>query len=139
VVLSYERWFFPTWSSIKLVPEVVIADDLLVIHGDMVRGKGGYTARAHMEKWQSSTLNSHTHRMGSTVRRIPAVGSRIEGVQRSYEIGCACSLSPVYASVPDWTNGFAIVAHDEQSYAVELVSVVGGRASVAALGSSLAA
>jgi hypothetical protein len=138
-MLSYERWFFPKWSSIRLVPHVVIADDLLVIHGDMVRGKGGYTARAHMEKWQSSTLNSHTHRMGSTVRRIPAVGSRGESVQRSYEIGCACSLSPVYASVPDWSNGFAIVAHDEQSYAVELVNVVGGRAAVAAIGSSLAA
>ena len=67
------------------------------------------------------------------------MGSRGESVQRSYEIGCACSLTPVYASVPDWSNGFAIVAHEDASYAVELVNVVGGRASVAALGGSLAA
>lgn len=137
--LSYEKWFYPKWSSIRLVDSVVIADDLLVLHGDMVRGKGGYSARAHMEKWQSSTLNSHTHRAGSTVRRIPAVGSRGEGVQRSYEIGCACDLSPVYASVPDWANCFAVVAHDAESYAVEIAHVVNGRASVAALGASLAA
>lgn len=137
--LSYQRWFYPKWSSIRLVESVVIADDLLVLHGDMVRGKGGYSARAHMEKWQSSTLNSHTHRAGSTVRRVPAVGSRGEGIQRSYEIGCACDLSPVYASVPDWANAFGIIAHDATSYGVEVVHVLNGRASVAALGASLAA
>jgi hypothetical protein len=137
--LSYPSWFFPKWSSIRLVESVVIADDLLVLHGDMARAKGGYSARAHMEKWQSSTLNSHTHRVGSTVRRIPAVGNRPEGVQRSYEIGCACDLSPVYASVPDWANAFAVIAHDDSSYGVELVHVTNGRASVAALGASLAA
>jgi hypothetical protein len=137
--LSYQSWFYPRWSTIRLVESVVIADDLLVLHGDMVRGKGGYTARAHMEKWQSSTLNNHTHRAGSTVRRIPAVGSRGEGVQRSYEIGCACDLSPVYASVPDWANAFGVIAHDATSYGVEIVHVTNGRASVAALGASLVA
>jgi hypothetical protein len=60
-------------------------------------------------------------------------------VQRSYEIGCACDLSPVYASVPDWCNGWAIISHDSDSYGVEVVQVVNGRASVAALGASLAA
>lgn len=138
-ILAYERWFFPKWSTITLVPEVVIADDLLILHGDMVRGKGGYTARAHQEKWMSSTLNSHTHRMGSTVRRVPARGSRPEGILRSYEIGCACNLEPVYTRVPDWTNGFAVIAHAAESYGVELCNVVNGRASVAAIGASLAA
>lgn len=137
--LSYQRWFFPKWSTIKLVQEVVIADDLLILHGDMVRGKGGYTARAHQEKWMSSTLNSHTHRMGSTVRRVPARGTREEGILRSYEIGCACDLSPCYSRVPDWANGFAIITHDATSYGVELVNVTAGRASIAALGASLAA
>lgn len=138
-LLSYQRWFYPAWSSIQLVDSVVIADDLLVMHGDIVRGKGGYSARAHMEKWHSSTLNSHTHRAGSTVRRIPAVGSRGEGVQRSYEIGCACDLSPVYAAVPDWANAWGIISHDGEGYGVEICHVVNGRASIAALGASLAA
>lgn len=138
-LLSYERWFFPTWSSIRLVPSLVIADDLLVIHGDMARAKGGYSARGHMEKWQSSTLNSHTHRIGSSARRIPAVGSRVEAVQRAYEIGCACSLAPTYVTAPDWANGFAIISHDDERYGVEICHVIGGKASVAALGASLAA
>jgi hypothetical protein len=139
--LSYEAWFFPKWSSIRIVPSLVIADDLLVIHGDMARANGGYSARGHAEKWQSSTLNNHTHRSGSSIRRLPAVGSRPEGIRRAYEIGCACDLSPVYSSAPDWANGFAVISHDEPAglYGVELVQVVGGRASVAALGSSLAA
>lgn len=137
--LSYASWFYPKWSTIRMVDHLVIADDLLVLHGDLVRGKGGYSARAHMEKWQSSTLNSHTHRSGSTVRRVPAVGSREEGVQRSYEIGCACDLNPVYASVPDWATGFGIIAHDTNGYGIELVQVVNGRASIAALGASVAA
>lgn len=138
-MLSYERWFYPKWSGITLVQEVVIADDLLVLHGDMVRGKGGYTARAHQEKWMSSTMNSHTHRQGATTRRIPARGTRGEGIYRSYEIGCACDLSPCYSRVPDWACGFAIVSHDDTSYGVELVNVTGGRANIAALGASLAA
>jgi hypothetical protein len=138
-LLSYQRWFYPTWSSITLVDSVVIADDLLVLHGDMARAKGGYSARGHMEKWQSSTLNSHTHRIGSSTRRIPAVGNRIEAVQRAYEIGCCCALSPSYASAPDWANGFAVVSHDAGHYGVELVHVVNGKASIAALGASLAA
>lgn len=138
-ILSYQRWFYPKWSSIRLVQEVVIADDLLILHGDMVRGKGGYTARAHQEKWMSSTLNSHTHRMGSTIRRVPARGTREEGILRSYEIGCACDLSPCYSRVPDWANGFAVISHDADSYAVELVNVTGGKANIAALGVSLAA
>lgn len=138
-LLSYQRWFYPSWSNIRLVEHVVIADDLLVLHGDMARAKGGYSARGHMEKWQSSTLNSHTHRIGSSTRRIPAVGSRAEAVQRAYEIGCACSLSPCYASAPDWANGFGIVSHDDSHYGVEIVHVVNGKASIAALGASLAA
>lgn len=138
-ILSYERWFFPKWSGITLVNEVVIADDLLVLHGDMVRGKGGYTARAHQEKWMSSTMNSHTHRAGSTIRRIPARGTREEGVYRSYEIGCACDLSPCYSRVPDWANAFSVISHDDTSYGVEIVNVTGGKANIAALGASLAA
>jgi hypothetical protein len=139
--LSYVSWFYPRWSRLRLVPSVVIADDLLVLHGDIARKNGGYSARAHMERWQSSTLNSHTHRQGSSLRRIPAVGERAEAVQRAYEIGCLCDLSPSYASAPDWTNGFALVTHDEPAgdYAVELVTVSRGRCAVGALGKTLAA
>jgi len=138
-LLAYETWFYPEWCPIRLVESVVIADDLLVLHGDMVRQKGAYSARGHMEKWQSSVLHSHTHRMGQSVRRIPGIPGRPDAIQRAYEIGCLCTLNPSYASAPDWTNGFAIVQEGAGSYGVELVSVVDGVATIAALGQTITA
>lgn len=136
-LLAYETWFYPEWCPIRLVEQVVIADDLLVIHGDIVRKHGAYSARGHMEKWQSSVLHSHTHRMGMSARRIPSIPGRPDAVQRAYEIGCMCQLNPSYASAPDWTNGFAIVQHGVDGYGVELVTVTNGSATVAALGQTI--
>ena len=136
-LLAYETWFYPDWCPIRLVESVVIADDLLVIHGDLVRQKGAYSARGHMEKWQSSVMHSHTHRMGQSVRRIPGIPGRPDAVQRAYEIGCMCTLNPSYASAPDWTNGFAIVHEGDGTYGVELVTVVDGVATIAALGQTI--
>lgn len=140
-MLDYRTWFYPEWCPIELVESVVIADDLLVLHGDLVRKSGAYSARGHMEKWQSSVMHSHTHRIGQSVRRIPAVGTRLDGLQRAYEIGCMCSLTPSYVSAPDWANGFAIVSHDadEEEYGVELVTIQRGRAVVSALGQTVQA
>lgn len=138
-LLAYETWFYPEWCPIRLVESVVIADELLVIHGDIVRKNGAYSARGHMEKWQSSVLHSHTHRMGQSVRRIPGIPGRPDAVQRAYEIGCMCQLNPSYASAPDWTNGFAIVTEGDGSYGVELVTVSHGQATIVALGETITA
>lgn len=140
-MLDYRTWFYPEWCPIDLVESVVIADDLLVIHGDMVRKAGAYSARGHMEKWQSSVMHSHTHRIGQSVQRVPARGTRPDALRRAYEIGCMCSLSPSYVSAPDWANGFAIVSHDrdETDYGVELVTIQRGQAVVSALGQTVRA
>jgi hypothetical protein len=139
--LSYQSWFYPDWAPISLQENVVIADDLMVFHGDIVRKHAGYSARAHGEKWHSSVMHSHTHRMGSGVERIPSVGTRAEHVRRVYEIGCACNLTPSYVSAPNWTNGFAIIHHDadELGYGVELVTVTNRAAAVATLGCTVRA
>lgn len=140
-LLNYETWFYPTWAPIALVESAIIADDLLVLHGDMVRKHAAYSARGHAEKWHSSVMHSHTHRMGCSFERIPAVGNRPEHVRRAFEIGCMCSLKPSYVSAPNWTNGFAVIAHgaEQGEYGVELVSVQRGRAVVAALGQTITA
>ena len=138
-LLDYQTWFYPDWAPIRLVESVVIADDLLVLHGDLVRKHAAYSARGHSEKWHSSVMHSHTHRMGSSLERIPAVGNRPEAVRRSYEIGCMCNLQPSYVSAPNWTNGFAIIAHSDEEYGVELVNVSRGQAVVAALGQTIRA
>ena len=140
-LLRYEAWFYPEWCPIRLADHVLIADELLVLHGDMVRKHAAYSARGHAEKWHSSVMHSHTHRMGSSLERIPAVGNRSEQVRRAYEIGCMCDLNPSYVSAPNWTNGFAIVAHNDDpgGYGVELVNVVNDRAVVAAIGKTVIA
>lgn len=140
-LLRYETWFYPEWAPIRLAESVIIADDLLVLHGDLVRKHAAYSARGHAEKWHSSVMHSHTHRMGSSLERIPAVGSRAEAVRRAYEIGCLCNLQPSYVSAPNWTNGFAIISHDaeEQDYGVELVNIQRGQAVVCAAGMTIRA
>jgi len=132
-VMPYGNWWHPEWSRITMAHEVVLHDDLLVTHGDMARKWGGYTAKAHSEKYVNSVMHGHTHRMGSHYRRVPAVGTRGEQTIRAYEIGCMCRLNPGYTSVPDWTQGFAIVTGDGTDYAVELVHIANGAAAVGAL------
>ena len=140
-LLDYQTWFYPEWCPIRLQDHAMVADELLVLHGDMVRKHAAYSARGHAEKWHSSVMHSHTHRMGSSLERIPAVGNRPEQVRRAYEIGCMCDLNPSYVSAPNWTNGFAIIAHGEElgGYGVELVNVVKDRAVVATLGQTIIA
>jgi len=135
--MTYQRWWHPDWSRIEMLPEIVLHDDLLVTHGDMARKWGGYTAKAHSERYVNSVMHGHTHRMGSHVRRVPAVGVRGEQVIRAYEIGCMCQLNPGYTSVPDWSQGFAVVVGTGSSYAVELVNIIEGRATIAALSTTI--
>lgn len=137
--LAYERWWYPAWADIAHVPSVTVGD-LLVLHGYRARQHGGTTARIHSEDWQHSVVTSHTHRLGSGVRRIPAVDERPEGIRAWYETGAACTLSPHYAAAPpDWTNGCAILSEGDHGAGVELVTVVNGRAQVATLGQTIAA
>jgi hypothetical protein len=140
-LLEYQTWFYPEWCPIRLQDHVMVADELLVLHGDLVRKHAAYSALGHAQKWHSSVMHSHTHRMGSSLERIPAVGNRPEQVRRAYEIGCMCDLNPSYVSAPNWTNGFAIIAHGEEqgSYGVELVNVVKDRAVVTTLGQTITA
>ena len=135
--MAYQTWWHPEWSRIQMAPEVILHDDLLVTHGDMARKWGGYTAKAHSERYVNSVMHGHTHRMGSHVRRVPQVGSRGEQTIRAYEIGCMCRLDPTYVKVPDWSQGFAIVTGTEDVYAVELVHIANGTAAVGALQSTI--
>lgn len=138
-LLSYERWFFPKWSSIRLVESQMIADDLLVMHGDMVRSAAAFTAKASREKWMNSVLVNHTHRMGFSPKTVTAHAGRPTSYARAYENGCMCKLEVPYGVALDWQQGFAIVGEDGCNYSVEQVVIDNGRANVAALGKTLRA
>lgn len=137
--LSYNEWFFPKWSSIRLEDSVMVADELLVLHGDMVRSEAGYTAKASREKWMNSILVNHTHRMGFAPKTITKVHNKPTSYVRGYENGCLCVLEVPYGRALNWQQGFAIVSEDAGSFGVEQVIIDNGVANIAALGKTLRA
>lgn len=134
--LSYQAWWYPAWSRLRLVENHLLADDLLVMHGDIVRKHAAYSARATMEKWYSSVMHNHTHRQGSGAQAVPSIPGRAGTNLRFYETGCMCKLNPSYASAANWTQGFSIVREgtEPREYGVELVTIERGRAIVNTLG-----
>ena len=79
---------------------------LMVTHGSQVLKHSGQTGRAHFEKYGTSILIGHTHRLGIYYRR------NIRGVHAAYENGCLCRLDPEYVQAPDWQQGFSVVHVD---------------------------
>jgi DNA-binding transcriptional regulator YiaG len=109
--LSYQNVFMGKYAQrIKLVDYVELVPDFIVLHGDVVRGKGGASALGHLDKWHTNLMHNHTHRFGSTAKRLPAIGSVQEKQIYAFENSCACSLIPVYSSAPNWQNGFSIIS-----------------------------
>ena len=43
--MSYQAWWYPAWTRLALVESEVVANDLLVLHGDIVRKHAAYSAR----------------------------------------------------------------------------------------------
>jgi predicted phosphodiesterase len=76
---------------------------LMVTHGSLVSKHSGQTGRAHMEKYGTSILVGHTHRLGVYYRRD------VRGVHAAYENGCLCQLNPEYDQFPNWMQGFSVV------------------------------
>lgn len=138
--LSYENVFLgPYQKHVSLVDHVELTDDFIVLHGDVVRKNGGYSARGMLEKLQVSLMHNHTHRFGFTAQRIPAIGKRKDKQIYAWENAAACDLNPCYTSFPNWQNGFSIVGLDGQNFSVEQVMVNNGVANVATLGCTIKA
>lgn len=144
-LLSYENVFLGDYKDrVSLVDYVNVTDDFVVLHGDVVRKNGGYSARGMLEKFNISLMHNHTHRFGATAQRIPGIGKREDQQVYAWENACACDLTPIYASAPNWQNGFSIIGLDslsnsksQQPYSVEQVRVDNGVAHVATLGQTI--
>jgi hypothetical protein len=148
--LSYSSVFHPKWewSRLKLIEAdeqnasvVELPDQLFVLHSDIVRKNGGFSARGNYEKYGASTITNHTHRMGSSYQRISKFGSRPERQFMNYENGCACKLNPTYVTSANWQNGFSIVHYNEveDTAGVELVKINNKKANIVALGKTIKA
>lgn len=145
---SYARFFHPSDVDVRLVDDVVIAPEhpspLRILHGWKANANGGYTAKNSGDAIQGSVMVGHTHRLGESNRRVPAIVAGGETVRREhqhrrFEIGCGMLLGADYAPHADWTQGFAVIHHTARSYGVELVTVEDGRAVVGALGREVVA
>ena len=135
--LSYQNVFLGDYQDyVEYVDYVQLTDDFIILHGDVVRKNGGYSARGMFEKWYISLMHNHTHRFGMTAQRVPKLGNRENKQFYAWENGCMCDLDPVYASATNWQNGFSIIALSEMndSFGVEPVMVNDGVATVCSLG-----
>jgi hypothetical protein len=135
--LSYKKVFVPDWANVELVDAVELCNgNLHILHGDVVRKHGGQSGRGMMDKWYTSLMMNHTHRMGMTAQRVPGIGTRGDKFLYAYENGCACELKPSYATAANWQNGFSIIKTEGDSYGVEQVSVTAKGAIVNTLNTS---
>lgn len=136
--LSYANIFLGDLQEhVTMCDYVSITDELVAIHGDVVRKHGGYSARGMLEKYNHSLIMGHTHRLGMTCQRLPGLGFKKEKQLYAYEMGCLCDLKPVYASAPNWQNGFGIVAVSGSDFGVEPVLIQDGKAVVTTLGKTI--
>ena len=82
----------------------------MVTHGDLVLKHSGQSAKAHFEKYGTSILHGHTHRLGIYYKRD------VRGIHAAYENGCLCRLDPEYAIHPNWHHGFSMVQVEEGGF-----------------------
>ena len=137
--LSYQNIFLgELQNNVSMADYVELTPELIVLHGDVVRKNGGYSARGTLDKYLQSSIMGHTHRVGSTAQRVPSIGKRGEKQIYAWEIGCMCDLNPLYGSAPNWQNAFAIISlGEDDSYGIETVMINNGKANIATLGKTI--
>ena len=135
-ILSYENVFMGDYQNRIKHVDYVDLNGLIVTHGTTVRSNGGASCLGEINKWGASILHGHTHRIGSTMKRIPAIGNRDEKQLLGIESGCLCDLSPTYGTACNWNQGFGIVSLDKEgeSFGYEQVYINNGKAIVNTLG-----
>lgn len=94
---------------------------LKIIHGDIVRKFSGYTARAELEKHDTSGISGHSHRLSCYYYRTP------ERYLAWYECGCLCQLNPEYIKSPNWSQGFLYGYVEKDSFVVTPIPIVDGK------------
>ncbi len=116
--LNKDRWtYIPYETPFKIGP-------LWHHHGDVIRQKAGYTARALMEKVGGNVILGHTHRLAHIHRTTWTDHAE------AWENGCLCNLQANYMSgTPDWQQGFCVVTYAKggQRFKVEQIHIFKGK------------
>lgn len=82
---------------------------LLIGHFDRCNKHSGYTAKNLLEEKSISLIQNHTHRGGSSYRRL------YDRDIVAFENFCLCDRSPQYVDHPNWQLGFSVIYKDKQS------------------------
>jgi len=95
-----------------------IAPGTVSVHGITVRKLSGYTAHAHMERFDANVIHGHTHRGG--------VVYRTTGNRTRFAAECGHLMDTRRASYvlnPDWQLGFAILDIDGQDVVPHFIRI----------------
>ena len=91
-------------------------------HGDVIRQRSGYTARALIDKIGGSVICGHTHRLAHVHRTTWTTHTQ------GWENGCLCHLKAGYVTgVPDWQQGFSVIRYHKTGFKVEQLHVYKGK------------
>jgi len=93
--------------------------DILVTHGTLVRKGAGNSARFEMEKHGCHGVTGHCHRLAQYYKAI-------HGKPKIWcEGGHLSDVGQVdYISHPDWTSGFTVIYHLEDSFIMQVVPIL---------------
>jgi predicted phosphodiesterase len=136
-VLSYENVFMGSYQDFVSHVDYVKLNDLIVTHGTTVRSTGGASCLVEVNKWNTSVLHGHTHRIGQSVKRVPNVSGRGEQQLIGIEGGCLCDLNPLYSACPNWQQGFNIISLGNETFGCEQVYIRNGAANITTLGKTI--
>ena len=104
--LKFKNFFGLSDLGIRMAKnnEIVIAGQIVIKHGSLVRKNSGYTAKGELEKeaYSITTLTGHTHRGGTSYKTTR------NGLFAGFEGFCLCDLNPGYTKSPDWQPGIVI-------------------------------
>lgn len=98
-----------------------IAPKTVSVHGITVRKYSGYTAQAHLDRFDTNVIHCHTHRAGIVYRTI--------GANTRWAMECGHLSDPKqpgyaeYALSHDWQMGFSILYIDGNDVAPEFVRI----------------
>jgi len=112
------------WVPTERQTKTAILPGFITKHGSIVRKWSGHSGKGEWEKYGTSGISGHVHRLGTFYHRD------YNGSHVWVEAGCTCSLDPEYVQDPNWQQGCVIIAWDEdgERWNVEPVYIQDGRA-----------
>lgn len=109
--------------------DLELVEDFLIKHGESVRSKAAYTAKAEMEAAWMSGVSGHTHRAAvySYTPRKSFLSKRRSPIW--VENGCLCQMDAEYISGnANWQQAFSIIRFDKYGAIPEVVYILNGMA-----------